>query len=58
MARKKSTPRKAARVKDLASRKPGKIKGGVLLASPQFASPQLLSSRAQGNGQPPESLTK
>ena len=53
MAKKKSTPRKAARVKDLASRKADKIKGGLLLASPQ-----LLSSRADGNGQPPDSLTK
>ena len=53
MARKKSTPRKAARVKDLTSRKAGKIKGGFLLASPQ-----LLSSRAEGNGQPPDSLKK
>jgi hypothetical protein len=53
MASKKGTPRKAARVKDLTSRKAGKIKGGFLLASPQ-----LLSSRSSGNGQPPDSLKK
>ena len=58
MPKKKSPPRKAARVKDLASKKADKIKGGFLLASPQLASPQLLSSRAEGNGQPPDSLTK
>jgi hypothetical protein len=53
MARKKSTPRKAARTKDLTSKKAEKIKGGLLLASPQ-----LLSSRAEGDGQPPNRLQK
>ena len=54
MAKKKSPPRKAARVKDLAAKKANKIKGGGFL----LASPQLLTSRAEGNGQPPDSLTK
>jgi hypothetical protein len=54
MAKKKSAPRKAARVKDLTSRKADKVKGGGLL----LASPQLLTSRSEGNGQPPDSLTK
>jgi hypothetical protein len=53
MARKKSTPRKAARVKDLSARKAAKIKGGLLLGSPQ-----LLSSRFEGDGQPPNDLRK
>jgi len=54
MAKKKSTSRKAARVKDLASKKADKIKGGFLLASPQLGS----SSRELGNGQPPTELRK
>jgi hypothetical protein len=53
MAKKKGTPRKAARTKDLTSNKAEKIKGGLLLASPQ-----LLSSRFEGNGQPPNILKK
>jgi hypothetical protein len=53
MPKKKSTPRKAARVKDLASKKADKIKGGLLLASPQLG-----SSRFEGEGQPPTDLGK
>ena len=53
MARKKSKPRKAARVKDLASRRADKIKGGLLQASPQLG-----SSRFEGDGQPPTDLGK
>jgi hypothetical protein len=53
MASKKRTPRKRARIKDLSSKKAEKIKGGFLLASPQ-----LLSSRFEGEGQPPTELRK
>ena len=53
MAKKKSKPRKAARVKDLASKKADKIRGGLLLASPQLG-----SSRFDGEGQPPTELGK
>lgn len=53
MAKKKSTPRKAGRVKDLTSKKAEKIKGGLLQASPQLG-----SSRFEGEGQPPTDLGK